>query len=239
MIKSGRLWLTLFTLAALSLLIALGTWQLQRLAWKRDLIDRSEAALRAEPRPLGAVLSEGRFDSVRVRAVCPGLRTARFVELYAVVEGVAGSRLISACPVTDGPFGSVLVDRGFVADTVSWRPMEAPSSETVVVEGVLQRPATGSFAAAADDPANRRFFTRRVDTIAEALAAPRPAPAFLMAATPTADSSALRPMPTPMNLPNRHLENALTWYGLAAALVGVYAAVIIQDRRRARSAATA
>jgi surfeit locus 1 family protein len=231
-----RLWLTLFTLAALAVLVGLGVWQLQRLAWKRDLLERVEAARSAPPEPLEAVLrSGGDLDYVRVRAVCPGLRDGPFVELYAVVDGQAGTRLISACPLPGGPYGSVLVDRGFVADTISWRPAGVPGGEPMEVVGVLQRPVAAAAVAAKDDPAHRRFYARAVAPMAEVLGAERPAPVFLMAETPSAASAALKPMPLPVNLPNRHLEYAVTWFGLAAALVGVYAAMLFNDRRRRRA----
>ena len=38
---------------------------------------------------------------------------------------------------------------------------------------------------------------------------------------------------TRLDLPNRHLEYALTWYGLAATLVGVYLAFAISRLRAA------
>jgi surfeit locus 1 family protein len=233
-----HLWLTLFAVAALAVLVSLGVWQLRRLAWKQDLIERVTAAASAEPRPLEAALrGGGNLHFVRVRAACPGLDRAPFVELYAVVDGQAGTRLISACPTQGGEYGSVLVDRGFVADTVSWRPPQDGGAEPVEVTGVLQASGPASPVAADDDPARGRFYTRAVPSIAAALKAPRPAPVFLMAETPTADSAALRPLPTSPDLPNRHLEYALTWFGLAGALVAVYAAVLIQDRRRARAPA--
>lgn len=224
-------------LAAMSILLSLGVWQLRRLEWKRALIERTEAARTAAPLPLTAALARADPDFVRVTARCPALANALFVELYAVVDGQAGSRLISACPVEAGPYASILVDRGFVADTISWRPRQDGSGPPFTVTGVLQRPAEPSALAARDEPANRRFYSRRVAPIAASLNAPRPAPVFLMVETRTADSAALRPMATPTDLPNRHLEYALTWFGLAGALLAVYASLLIQDRRRPRGEA--
>jgi surfeit locus 1 family protein len=67
--------------------------------------------------------------------------------------------------------------------------------------------------------------------MAAALQAPAPAPLFLMAETSTNPGwKALEPAPLPARISNRHLEYAVTWYGLAAALLGVYAALLLKRR---------
>ena len=124
--KSFPLGLTLATLIAAGLLVWLGAWQLQRLTWKQDLLARIEALQAAPAKPLAAALqgarSQADLDFARVVVDCPGLGSAPFLELYSVREGGAGLRLISACAAIAGPYRSILVDRGFVADTISARP---------------------------------------------------------------------------------------------------------------------
>jgi surfeit locus 1 family protein len=222
--------LTVAVAIALAILAALGSWQLQRLAWKEGLLARIAALRSAPARPLDQVLGQAaaELDFTRVTAVCPGLASAPFVELYALRDGEAGSRLISACPVTSGGYGSILVDRGFVADTISARPQIDPAAQApITVTGVLRAPEPRNFAAPPDDPGRRRFFTRDVAAIAAVLAAPKPAPVFLFAETPTnPEWPALAPAPLPADIPNRHMEYALTWFGLAATLACIYAAML-------------
>jgi surfeit locus 1 family protein len=68
--------------------------------------------------------------------------------------------------------------------------------------------------------------------MAKALNAANPAPVFLFAETSTnPDMSALRPIAVPPEISNRHLEYALTWFGLAAALASVYVGMLIRRRR--------
>ena len=63
--------------------------------------------------------------------------------------------------------------------------------------------------------------------------APQPAPVTLMAETSTnPDWKALVPAPIPTDIPNRHLEYALTWFGLAVTLVAIFG-VFVWTRRRA------
>jgi surfeit locus 1 family protein len=227
--------LTIATAIALAILLALGTWQLQRLHWKRGLLDRIAALQAAPAQPLEPVLDRvakgGDADFTRVRANCPGIATAPYLELYSLRDGQAGSRLISACRATGLKYRSILVDRGFVIDTVSARPpVDLAATAPVEVIGILRTPEPGN----RFTPPNRpeRWFSRDVAAMAAALKAPEPAPLFLMAESATnPEWKALVPAPIPAEIPNRHLEYALTWYGLAAALLGVYAAMLLRKRK--------
>src|SRR5437868_1409914 len=92
--------LSLATATGLALLIALGVWQLQRLTWKEGLLAHVAALQSARAVEIGPVLdaaAAGRdVDYTRVRASCPGIGAAPFLELYGLREGQAGARLISA-----------------------------------------------------------------------------------------------------------------------------------------------
>jgi surfeit locus 1 family protein len=234
--RAGRfpIGLTVATVVALAILLALGTWQLQRLGWKRDLLERIAALQSAPAQPAGAVLDRvadgADADFTRVTATCPGLAAAPFIELYAIRDGQAGSRLISACRIDSAAYRTLLVDRGFVPDSISARPPVNAAVETPVrVRGVLRAPEASNLFS----PPNRpdRWFTRDAVAMAAALGASDPAPLFLMAETSSnPEWSALTPAPIPAQISNRHLEYAVTWYGLAAALLGVYAAMLFRRR---------
>jgi surfeit locus 1 family protein len=230
--------LTVATAIALVILLALGTWQVQRLHWKQGLLARVAALQAAPAQPIEPVLDRvakgGDADFTRVKIACKRIETAPFLELYSLRDGQAGSRLISACFLEEGGrYRSILVDRGFVADTVSARPpvFEGPDPLAALeVVGILRVPEPGN----SFSPPNRpeRWYVRDVAAMAQALKAPDPAPLTLMAETSTnPEWKALVPAPIPADIPNRHLEYALTWYGLAAALLGVYAAILFRRRK--------
>lgn len=229
--------MTLATLVALAILIGLGAWQVQRLSWKTALLAKVAALQAAPPVPIGpvlAALAQGRDgDFTRVAATCPALAKAPYLELYGIRDGEAGVRLISACRLTEGPYGSVLVDRGFIPDTVTARPAISPDQATPVqVTGVLRAGDRASFVTPPNDLAANHWYSRDIPAMAGALKADRPAPTFLMAETPTnPDFPALVPSPLPVEISNRHLEYALTWFGLAASLAGVYVAVLWRRRK--------
>lgn len=226
--------LTIAVTIAFAILIALGTWQVQRLAWKQDLLARIAALQAAPAQPLGSVLARvargGDADFTRVKVTCPGLSKAPFVELYTLRDGQAGVRLMSVCMIDGGAYGSILVDRGYVADTISARPpVDAGDATPVELVGVLRQPEKGNRFSPPNTPG--RWYTRDVTGMAATLKASRPAPLVIMAETATnPDWNGLIPAPIPADIPNRHLEYALTWYGLAAALLGVYAAMLFRRR---------
>lgn len=219
--------LTIAAVVAFAILIGLGTWQVQRMAWKRDLIAKIDAARTAPPVPF----HPGQAEYARVFANCPGLAKAPFVELYALQDGQAGRRLISACQQPDGR--SLLVDRGFVADTISARPpVDAADRTPLSVTGVLRVGAKPNLFDPPDRAEYHMFFSRNANELGAALNAKAPLPLFLMAETPTnPEFKALTPVPLPVEVSNRHLGYVITWYGLAAALAGVYAAMLLRWRK--------
>lgn len=228
--------LTIAVLISLSILIGLGVWQLQRLKWKEGLLAQIAALQAAPAQPLEPVLkrlANGQDVAyTRVSVVCPGLSRAPFLQLYGLKDGEAGTRIVSACALPDGPYGAILVDRGFVADTVSARPPVVPQDTSPVnLVGVLRVPDKKTFVTPPNEPAANRWYSRDIAAMAGALSASRPAPVFLMAESSTnPDWAALQPVAVPPDIPNRHLEYALTWFGLAGALIGVYAAVLWKRR---------
>jgi surfeit locus 1 family protein len=226
--------LTVAVAIALAVLCALGTWQLQRRVWKEHLLARVAAAKAAPARPLADVLAAAArgedVEFTRVRADCPGLAAAPYAELYALTDGRTGWRLMSVCRRTGGP--AMLVDRGFVAEAVSARPaVDAASTAPATVVGVLRRPDRANPFTPEHRPGGR-WFARELPAMGRELGAPRVSSYFLAAETSSnPDWPALEPRPLPTDIPNRHLEYALTWFGLALALLGVYVAAVVRRPR--------
>lgn len=242
--------LTLAAVIGVGLLIGLGVWQLQRLAWKTDLLARVAAAQTAPPVPLASLTAAAArgadLDYRRVALSCP--RRGGYARLYALKDGQIGYRVITACELDCAaaapPYGAALIDWGFVADTdvpklartmapnppdpiKPFRPCEMGRFELV---GVLRKAEGRSPVSAPDQPAAGLWYTRDLAGMAKRLSPnTRTFPYFV---TVERVSPALpeppTPAPLPTDIPNRHLEYALTWFGLAAALAGVYLAVLLR-----------
>ncbi len=222
--------LTVATAIAFTILCGLGGWQLKRLAWKTDLLARIAEAQAEQPKPIGLVPLTPAYRYRRVELDCPGLASAPFVEVYAIREGKAGARIVSLCsPV--GSRAQIMVDRGFVVDTVSARPPVKVTTAVVHLTGVLR---DGEEPGLFTPPMSKgRFYVRDLDQMALALGARRHPGVMVMAETSSnPEWPTLIPEPLPLDIANRHLEYALTWFGLAAALAAVYAALV---RRRMKA----
>lgn len=217
--------LTLAVIPAMALLIGLGVWQVQRLYWKEGLIARSEAAATMPTAPLAQVIAQGHAEFRRVTVDCPGLATAPWIEMQTVQDGEVGVRLISACLVGGTTY---LVDRGFVAETVSARPLTSPAADPFRLEAVVRTPPAANRMAPPQQ--DRLFFTRNASAMARALGATTPiAPQTLFAVTSTnPEWQALKPSVPPVAFENNHLGYAATWFGLALALLGFYAAMVLR-----------
>ena len=225
--------LTLFIAACVVVLCGLGTWQMQRLSWKDGLIAQAEAAARLPPAPLSEVLTAADPEFRKALVVCRGLPTAPFVELQTIHDGEPGSRLISAC-VPEGMTTVFLVDRGFVADSVPARPRVLVSTLPLALAVELRRsPAPGGMTPA---PQNGRFYGRDNAAIAAQLGAGTPSEFTLFAlSSPNPELAALVASAPPAAFSNNHLGYALTWYGLALALLGFYVAVLVRRYRNPSS----
>lgn len=228
--------LTVAVAIAFAILVALGTWQVQRLHWKEGLLAQIGGLKMSSAQPLAPVLARaargGKVEYTRVTVTCDHIATAPFLELYSILDGRVGVRLISACAVEDGPYRSILVDRGFIPDSTSARPRVEPAPRpdpgaALTVVGVLRDPEHGNLFSPKNLPG--AWYIRDAPAMARALRAPAPAPLFLLVErTTNPEFTALVPAPTPTDIPNNHFEYALTWYGLAAALLGVYAAMLLR-----------
>ena len=221
------------------ILTALGGWQVQRLHWKEALLARIAALQTAPPEPLDVVLNrlpgrpgqptQGQVDFVRVQTACASLQQTPTLHLYALLDGVLGERLITACPLQHGRYRSLLVDRGFVdadhlASVRPGPPLKAP------VVGVLRQAEAPGWISPPNAPSRNDWHSRDVDAMAAALHAPSPAPVFLELERPAAAQPGPRPAAIPTDIPNNHLGYALTWFGLAAGLVGVYVGKLRRPR---------
>ena len=229
--------LTLAALLALALLCGLGVWQVQRMQWKNGLIDQAEAAADLPPAPLASVMALHDPAFRKVAVDCPGLATAPYVELQTIHDGQPGVRLISACRPTDFP-AVFLIDRGFVSETISARPpVVASTASFPVVAEVRETPPPGPMALPVD---KGRFFARDMAGMAEALGVADPDPNTLFALTSSnPEWQALEPSAPPAAFSNNHLGYALTWFGLALALVGFYIVLLRKTLKQPRSASEA
>lgn len=209
--------------AGVAVLVGLGTWQLHRMHWKEALIASMDA--RGAEAALESVPFGGDPEAIEYRRIQVTGSFSHDKEMYLqsrVRNGMAGLHVVT--PLVLGERGTVLVDRG-------WVPPEKGDPETrlegqvegpVVVEGIIrldQEP--GPFTPDNRPDANQWY---RMDTRAMgAQAGLEVAPFYIVATTGAAPGGfPIADGPAGVQVVNNHLQYALTWYGLAAALIAVY-----------------
>ncbi|WP_315919298.1 SURF1 family protein [Mesorhizobium sp. SP-1A] len=211
------------------ILVALGTWQVQRLHWKEALLQTIDTRMHSAPRPLAEI--ERKFAETGDVDYMPVTVTGTFLHsgerhFFATWQGASGFNVYTPLKLEDGRY--VLVNRGFVPYDLKDRARR-PQGEVqgaVTVTGLARNPLPGkpSMMLPDNDPAKNIFFWK--DRDAMAATAGLPAGAVLVPIFVDADKT---PNPgglpiggvTIVDLPNNHLQYAITWYGLAVALAGV------------------
>lgn len=202
-----------------AVLLMLGAWQMQRLEWKQGLIEELVARTSAEPVALPDNVDPERDDLLRVK-VRGIIGTPELHVLHSVKQFGAGYRIITTMQVRregggEGPM--ILVDLGYVPEarkdavpregSVRW----AQGSGDHVVVGLLHWPNEIDSYTPEPDLGRNIWFARDVAAMAAAMGTEP----ILLVAESHPDDKIVLPQPPGINLPNRHLEYALTWFGLA------------------------
>jgi surfeit locus 1 family protein len=227
-------WPTLFLVPALAMLIGLGIWQLERRVWKTDLIDRIEHGLAAAPAPLPAEIDDSAFDYRHVTVTGRFDPVHEFRLLARVHDGSAGIQVVSPLIRDDGG-PAVMVNRGWVPLGPDGKPAtyDPPPTGPVTVEGVARRPLPQGWMQPANSAATNEWFWVDLPAMAAAAGLAGAAPVVVEQA-PGPDQN--RPPiggQTIVELPNDHLQYAITWFSFAAILIAIY---LLHHLRRGRAA---
>ncbi len=213
---------SIFVFFGLPLLIGLGVWQLQRLEWKLDLIERVETGLAAEPVALPADIADpARWD---YRPVSLSGRYDHENSLHVqsrTLDGAVGIHLVTPLIRENGR--PVLVNRGWLPlDRVD--PASRPGSNPpgpVALSGVARVPEGPGPFTPPPDRENNRWYAIEIPAMAAAIGLTDPAP-VIVEAGPGADGVLPIGGQTRVTFRNDHLSYAITWFFFAAALVVFY-----------------
>jgi surfeit locus 1 family protein len=228
---------------ALAILLSLGTWQLQRLYWKEQLLSDMAARRNAAPVSLAdieAMAARGEdieYSPVTVSGVFANNKERHF---FATWRGQTGYHVYTPLQLADGRF--LFVNRGFTPFEAKEPEMRKQGQLTGLqsVTGLARaRLAEKPSSIVPDNDLSKNiFYWKDLDAMAATTGIPadRLVPFFVDAG----DAPNPKGLPigavTQFDLPNNHLQYAVTWYGLAAALVGVGLFAVLR-RRTARPGA--
>lgn len=231
----------ILSMFVLSVLIVLGTWQMQRLAWKENLISVVGARVRDAPKLLPSA-AEAFSMNLANEEYRPYIAEGSFlhqyeVQVYTVLSDAkgmysgAGYWVLTPLERPDGSI--VIVNRGFVPverkDPASRPDSKVDGPQRVI--GLLRAPEQANYFTPANEPVRQAWYRREPAEIANAFGLKGVLP-FLLDATGNYRRGTLpQPNETKITFTNNHLGYALTWYGLACTLVGVFCAFAWQRIR--------
>ena len=227
--------MTIACVLLFALLCGLGTWQLERLSWKLALIARVNSHMTAAPATLDQLQAMSP-DEAQYRKVTLSGRFDHAKEAYVFTTDAAGTPVYHVLTPFRTDEGRVLmVDRGAV-------PIEKRDPGTraagnvegqTKVTGVWRVPDAPGLFTPRPDPAKRIWYSRDLAAIAAADHLALTAPVVIEADATPNPGGLPRGGQTVVSFRNEHLSYAVTWYGLAAMLLGVWLAYHISRGRLA------
>ncbi len=226
---------------ALAVLISLGVWQLDRKAWKEELIATIAQRLSAPPIPLPAPPAWPRLTAAEHEFLRVAMRAEFLNDQEALVytsgstlreeSGGPGYWVFTPARLAGGAL--VMVNRGFVPNG-KHDPATRPDGQLagpIDMVGVLRWPELPGLFTPAGDPVRNIWFSRDSNAIAAAKGI-SVAPFYVELESPSPPGGLPRVGRLQPNLPNNHFGYALTWLGLACVLVGVYGAWLFGNWRK-------
>lgn len=227
-----RLVPTLFVGLALLILLGLGTWQVERLAWKTKLIDTIATRMSAQPRPLTGPELGPVADYERVKVEGRFLNDREQHMLARSLKGdEIGYQILTPFAVSGG--GTVIVNRGFVPSDRRDPATRADGQieGTTTVTGIARYPKAPllQWMIPENRPSENFWIWADLPRMAAAAGVGTVAPFTIEAADSNPGGFPVGGQ-TRLTMPNDHLQYAITWYALAIALMAMF---IVHHRRRA------
>ncbi|WP_050526641.1 SURF1 family protein [Pseudorhodobacter aquimaris] len=212
----------LFGIFGVAILLALGTWQMQRLTWKEETLAAIDARIGA-----AAVDLPAQPDPVADRflpVITSGHLTGEGVDVLVSRKDIgAGVRVIAVLETDSGR--RILLDRGFLAEASRGLPRETHKLE---VTGNLLWPDEVDGFTPAPDAASGLWFARDLPAMATAL---KTEPVLIVARSQSGDG--IEPLPVDSaGIPNNHLNYAITWFSLAIVWAGMTVLLLWRMRRK-------
>jgi len=245
--KERRSWrgLLIPAVTAFAVLVALGTWQLERKAWKENLIatltERLAAAPVALPPPSAWPSLDPATDEYRGVKLTASFDHGKEALVYATASAFrpdvsgAGYWVFAPARLADGAL--VMVNRGFVSEVRKGVATRAVGqiAGPVGITGAMRWPEAHHWYTPVDDPAHKLWYSRDTTAIAAAEGIRPVAQFYVEQESPVPPGGLPQPGKLVVRLPNNHLQYAMTWYGLALALVVVFAVWVRKSRRESDS----
>ncbi len=235
---------TLLSLIGLTILITLGTWQLNRKSWKDSI--QATLKTRGTSTPIAAnaiwpglpchdlkdtgLANPCEYQPVVLRGTYDHARERHIFTAAPSVQGLGSGRgyWVFTPLKLDGTSKTVFINRGFIPETKkdpSTRIAGQPNQPVEVI-GLYRSAQERATFDGENDPARNIWYVRNPQELWPASSDASTVNemwSYIDQTAPQPAGGLPLPLAAKIELSNRHMEYALTWYGLAATLLGVFA----------------
>lgn len=241
------------TLAMVALFVGLGVWQLQRRVEKHALIAALTEHLAAPPAALPSpaqwsALTPARDEFRRVSFAAiyqPGPDAMVYSSGSAVRDDISGPGTWAFLPARLSTGETVVINAGFVQNTMQDRTQQdravAPlvTHEPVRLTGYIRFPEAAGALTPTENITKRLWFTRDHPAMARALGwgqeGRQVAPFYIDLEQPVPANGIPKPGALEVHLKDDHMQYAITWFGLAGAVVIAFGVWVFGQRRGSSS----
>lgn len=211
------------TIPMLIILCFLGNWQVERLNWKLDLIEKLEMRYGMAAIAIPPIIAEPDDWLYRHVSVSGRYLHMREMPLYSIgPKGKPGYDLFTPLLTRDGRY--VIINRGWVPEQMKEQPSRPDTikSGLVQITGVLRKSWNRERFAPENDPERNLWYYGNLQVMAKTQDLGRVFPMFLYAEKAVAQGEFPIGSRTRLKIINNHLDYAMTWYGLAIVLLVIY-----------------
>ena len=244
--RRGAAGFGVFTLAMVAVFVGLGLWQLQRRVEKHALIAALTERLAEAPGPLPSPAQwstltpvTDEFRRVSFKATYASAPDAMvYSSGSAVREDISGPGTWAFVPARLPTSETVVINAGFVQNTMQDRAQQdravtrLVTGEPVTLTGYIRFPEAAGVLTPRENLATRLWFTRDHLAMAKALGWSEVAPFYIDLEAPAPASGIPKPGALDVHLKDDHLQYAITWFALAAAVAIAFGVWLRGQRRR-------
>ena len=216
----ARLWPTLLTAGMIAVMVGLGCWQIQRLHWKEGLLVSIAAHKSDAPVNIQGLSARDTVNYRHAMALGSFDTKHNFFLISTSLKGEGGYHVLTPFQLYDG--SHIIIDRGWIPYSMKDKPDEfIPRPGSVLVSGLIIVPQHG-WLQPSNHPDTNDWYWPDLTAMARLAGDPSVRPYILDAGAAPNPSGYPVGGQTRLELPNNHLEYALTWFGLALALMIIY-----------------
>lgn len=214
---------SIMTLCGITVLCTLGTWQLQRLEWKKNILEKLDTEF-AKPITDIPLLSTDEIITVPeyTRAKIQGhFNPSQSIKLGPrTKEGETGYNLYTAFTLKKDQ--TILVNRGWIP--ANWVDTQTPDADTQIIWGTITNPPKPNNFTPENKPEKQEWYDLNLTQIAQEKGIPKILPVILIEEGTTKNNQTIPPIriETKPKFQNNHLQYAFFWFSMAAALLSIF-----------------